>query len=158
MMQTKICPDCGAEYFAHIENCADCGTALLLPEERAKAQEEKKRCMDTTSENSVIVREGSLNWMDELSEVLINSGIPCVVKANDGCGKGCCGDTHHLMVSSEYAEKAIERIAVYYMELHPELKDSNEMINQGKCPACGYAAGADAVECPDCGLTLLIIE
>ena len=44
------------------------------------------------------------------------------------------------------------------MEIHPEIKDSRELITQGKCPACGSPVGSDAVECPDCGLMLLIIE
>ncbi len=33
------------------------------------------------------------------------------------------------------------------METHPEIRNSQELISQGKCPACGYRVAADAVEC-----------
>jgi hypothetical protein len=158
MTQNKICPDCSTEYFPHIERCADCGSVLLTPEENKKMQEEKKRCMEKSLENSVVVREGSLNWMNELYNVLIDSNISGVVNSDAGCKKGCCGDTYRLLVSSEDAEKASERIEEYCAEFHPELQASREMMSRGKCPACGSPVGPDAVECPDCGLTLLIIE
>ena len=63
-----------------------------------------------------------------------------------------------MLVSPENVEKANERIEEYCMEIHPEIKDSKELISQGKCPACSCAVDSDAVDCPDCGLTLLIIE
>jgi len=158
MSQIKICPNCRTEYFPHIECCADCGALLISPEENKMVQEEKKRCIDKDLENRVVVRAGSLKWMDELFNALINSGIPCVVNADDGCNKGGCRGTYRLLVSPEDAEKANERIEEYCMEIHPEIKASRELITQGKCPACGCLVGSDAVECPECGLTLLIIE
>ena len=158
MTQIKICPDCTTEYFPHIERCADCGSVLLTPEEIKKMLEEKKRCKDKSLENSVVVREGSLNWMNELYNVLIDSNISGVVNSDAGCKKGCCGDTYRLLVSAQDAEKASERIEEYCAELHPELQASREMMSRGKCPACGSPVSPDAVECHDCGLTLLIIE
>jgi hypothetical protein len=158
MSQIKICPDCQTEYFPHIECCADCGTLLLLPEEIKKVQVERKQCIDKDLANSVVVREGSSKWINELFNVLIDSNIPCVVNADAGCNKGCCGDTYRLLVSSQYFEKAQERIEQYCMEIHPEIKASKELISQGKCPACGCPVGSNAVECPDCGLILLIVE
>lgn len=158
MTQIKICPDCSTEYFPHIELCADCGLVLLTPEENKKMQEEKKRCMDQPPENAVVVREGSLTWMNELYSVLIESNISCVVNLDAGCKKGCCGDTYRLLVSSQDAEKASGRIEEYCAEIHPELQASREMMSLGKCPACGSPVSPDAFECQDCGLTLLIIE
>lgn len=155
MQQIKICPDCASEYYAHIENCADCGALLLMPEEVEKVQEEKKRCMEKALGDQVVVREGDLKWMGELYTVLIDSGIPCTILAG-GCNTGRCRDTHRLLVSSQDAEKAHERIEEYYTEIHPEIQASKEMLRQGKCPACGSPTGSDAVVCPDCGLTLLI--
>ena len=160
MSQTKICPDCRTEYYPHIECCADCGTLLISPDENKIVQEEKKRCSDKDLGDpvAVAVRAGSLKWIDELFKVLIDSGIPCVVNADAGCNKGGCRDTYRLLVSPENVEKANERIEEYCMEIHPEIKDSKELISQGKCPACSCAVDSDAVECPDCGLALLIVE
>ncbi|MBW2555103.1 MAG: hypothetical protein JRE20_13395 [Deltaproteobacteria bacterium] len=159
MSQTKICPDCRTEYYPHIECCADCGALLISPDESKMVQEEKKRCSDKDVGDQVqVVRAGSLKWIDELFNVLIDSGIPCVVNTDAGCNKGGCRDTYRLLVSPENVEKANERIEEYCMEIHPEIKDSKELISQGKCPACSCAVDSEAVECPDCGLTLLIIE
>ncbi len=158
MEQLKICPECACEYYAHIEHCADCGVVLLTQEEVKKAEEEKKLAMEKELENQVVVREGTLKWMRELYAVLIDSRIPCMITTDEGCNKGCCGSTHRLMVSSENAEKAYDRIEAYFMECHPEIKASQELARQGKCPACASPINSDANECPDCGLPLIILE
>jgi hypothetical protein len=158
MKQIKICPDCKTEYFPHIENCADCGAVLVSPEENKRAQDEKKQCMNKKVEDQVAVRKGDLNWMRELYTVLIDSGIPCLIHTDAECKKGSCAGTHQLLVSVQDAEKAKQRIEEYYAEIHPEIQASREMVSKGKCPACASPVGSDAVECPDCGLTLLIIE
>ncbi len=158
MQQIKICPDCSTEYFSHVQNCADCGAKLLWPEQYKRAQEEKKELMEKAVDNAVVVRQGDLKWMNELYNVVIDSGIPCAVHTDDGCKKGCCGDTCYLVVSPEDAQRAHQRIEEYFGEVHPEIRASNELVNQGKCPACGSPVDTDAVDCPDCGLTLLIIE
>ena len=157
MSEIKLCPNCRTEYFSHIECCADCGAALLSPEENIRAQEEKKRQVDKDSWTPVILRKGSLKWLDELHKVLIDSGIPCVVSGEEGCSKGGCGATYCLLVTSENAEVANDRVEEYCMKIHPEIKDSQELISQGKCPACGCSVSSDAADCPDCGLTLMIV-
>lgn len=158
MNLNKICPSCKAEYYPHIEKCADCGAVLLSPEEHRRAQEERKRTEEKAVENAVVVREGDLNWMSELKTVLLDSGIPCMLHSDAGCRKGCCGDTWRLKVSPEDLERAQESIEEYLMELDPEFRTSKELIGQGKCPACGSPVGTDARDCPDCGLPLLIVE
>lgn len=158
MNLNKICPHCECEFLPHILKCSDCGADLLLPEEYKKAQEERKRIEAKIVENMVVVREGDLDWMKELRTVLIDAGIPCAVQSDAGCKKGCCGTTCRLVVASEDHERARERIEEYYMEVSPELRASNELISEGKCPACGSPVGAVARECPDCGLPLLIVE
>jgi hypothetical protein len=158
MNRNKICPDCEVEYLPHIEKCADCGVALLLYEEHRQAQEEKKRLMEQAIENAAVVREGDLKWLGKLYNVLIDAGIPCAVISDIGCNKGCCGNKCQLIVSKEDIERAQESISDFYMEIHPELRASNELISQGKCPACGAPVDAGENECSDCGLTLLIIE
>ena len=158
MNLNKICPHCEAEYLPHIEKCADCGVDLLLPEEYKKAQEERKRIEEMTLSNMVVVREGDMDWLRELREVLIDAGIPCAVHFDAGCKKGCCGAECRLVVSSDDLERARERIEEYYMEVSPELRASNELLKEGKCPACGSSVGTDERECQDCGLPLLIVE
>jgi len=158
MNLNKICPDCEVEYMPHIDKCADCGAVLLLHEEHRRAQEERKRLAAKAIENAVVVREGDLKWLSELYNVLIDAGIACTV-TSDGCfNKSCRGAKCGLIVSEEDLERAQERIAEYFMEIHPELRASNELINQGKCPACGSPVGAEDKECSDCGLTLVVIE
>ncbi len=158
MKEVKICPDCLAEYFPQIETCADCGSALMLPEEVKKMKEEITLSADQALKSPVVIREGSLKWVNELFDVLRNSSIPCVVSTDDGCKKSCCGDTYRLLVSADDSVKANERIERYCGEIYPEIKASQEMISQGQCPACGCTVGSDRTECPDCGLVLLIIE
>ena len=157
MSEIKLCPNCRTEYFSHIERCADCGAVLLTPEENTIAQEEKKRQVDKDSWAPVSVRKGNLKWMNELRSVLTDSGIPCVVSGEEGCSKGGCGASYYLLVTSENAAVAHDRIEEYCMEMHPEIKDSHELISQGKCPACGCSVDAEAVDCPDCGLTLMVV-
>jgi hypothetical protein len=157
MNRNKICPDCEVEYLPHIEKCADCGKVLLLHEEHRQAREEKKRLAAKAIENSVVVREGDLKWMGELYNVLINAGIPCTVTSDAGCKKGCRPKCM-LIVSKDDFERAQESIAEYYMEIHPELRASNELISQGRCPACGSPVGTGDKECSDCGLMLVIVE
>lgn len=158
MNQNKICPECEIEYLPHIEKCADCGAVLLLHEEYRRSQEERKRLTEKFIENAVVVREGDLKWLGELYNVLIDAGIACTVTSDGSCNKGCCGAKCKLIVSSEDVERAQERIAEYFMEMHPELRASNELISQGKCPACGSPVGAGDNECSDCGLALVVIE
>ncbi len=158
MNRNKICPDCETEYLPHIEKCADCGVTLILHEEYRSVQEEKKRLAEKAVRNAVVVREGDLKWLDELCNVLIDAGIPCTVTSDSGCNKGRCGDKWQLIVSKEDVERAKERIEEYFMEMHPEIRASNELVSQGKCPACGSPVHAGANECPDCGLMLVIIE
>ncbi|MDD1749697.1 MAG: hypothetical protein LUO89_07455 [Methanothrix sp.] len=158
MNRNKICPQCETEYLPHIEKCADCGAVLLLPEEYINAKEEKKRLGEKAVENRAVVREGDLKWLSELRAVLIDAGIASAVQSDAGCKKGCCGATCRLVVSSGDLERAQERIEEYFMEMHPEIRASNELVSEGKCPACGSPVGTGATECPDCGLTLVFIE
>jgi hypothetical protein len=158
MNRNKICPACEVEYLPHIEKCADCGAALLLREEHARVQSERARLTAKAIEDAVVVREGDLKWLRELYRILIDAGIPCTVIADAGCNKGCCGAKCQLIVSAEDHERAQERITEYFMEMHPELRVSNELLSQGKCPGCSSPVGAGDIECPDCGLTLLLIE
>jgi hypothetical protein len=158
MSQNKICPECLAEYVPHMEKCADCGAVLLLPEELRRAQEERQRLREKAVENISVVREGDLDRLSELRAVLVDAGIAASVQAAADCGRGCCGGTHRLVVSSDDLDRAQESIEEYFMEGNPELRASKELLGAGKCPACGSPVGEQARECPDCGLPLVIVD
>jgi hypothetical protein len=111
-----------------------------------------------TIENAIVVRKGDLKWLGELYNALIDVGMPCTVIPDNACNKGCCGKQYQLIVSPEDLERAQERIAEYFMEIHPELRASNELLKQGKCPACGSPVGTSDNKCSDCGLMLVVIE
>jgi len=157
MNTNKICPACRAEYYPHIEKCADCGAVLLSAEEHKRALEERKRTEETAIANSVKLMEGDLSWMSELKTVLLDAGIPCMLQSDAGCRKGCCGTALQLKVSSSDLERAQETIEEYLMDLEPDLRTAKEMFGQGKCPACGSSVGSDNRACPDCGLPLIIV-
>jgi hypothetical protein len=157
-MDIKICPDCEIEYRSHVETCVDCGTALLHPEEHVRRKEEKRRCVEQALIDPVVVRQGEMKWIDELYQVLIESKVPCRVLADPSCGGNCRGGTWGLAVSRGDAERAVQRIEEYFIEVHPEAQVSQDRMSQGQCPACGSDVDPSAVECPDCGLTLLIVE
>jgi uncharacterized OB-fold protein len=158
MNLNKICPECETEYLPNMETCADCGEKLLLYEEYRNHQEQRRRLAEQAVSDSVVVRKGDPKWIDELRNVLINSGIPCAIDTEDGCNKRCCGGEWRLMVDKEDLEKAQSRIEDYFREIHPEAKVSSDLESQGKCPACGYSLSPDAEECPDCGLQFVIDE
>jgi uncharacterized OB-fold protein len=157
MSGNRICPECGTEYLPEIARCADCGAALLTVEELERAREEKERLMAAAVPNEYSIREGDLNWMQELYAVLIDSGIPCSVRSDAACKKGGSSKCR-LVVSAGDVERAQERIEEYFMEMHPEIRASREMASQGRCPACGSPVGDGDRDCPDCGLPLVIIE
>lgn len=154
----KICPRCRSEYYPHVETCAGCGAVLLSAEEHAGRQEAKRRCLEQPLEDPVALREGEARWMEELHGVLIDEGIPCRLHSDPECRRGCCGGTCRLLVSRRDAERADGRIEEYFAEIHPEVRASRELLSRGKCPACQGDVEADAIECPDCGLILLITE
>jgi hypothetical protein len=165
MSEIKICPECRTEYFPHIEHCADCGALLLSPGDQQMEKVEKKDKKDKKLSGDeglqapvVVVREGSVKWIDELFGVLVDANINCLVNADNECKKSCCGSICRLLVSLKDFKRAHERIEKYLSELHPEIRASEELAQQGKCPACGSPVNAGALECADCGLTLLIVE
>lgn len=156
MSQIKICPECNTEFFQHVQNCTDCGAALVLPEENQKIQDARNKCKEDMLDNAIPVKEGDLDWINELYNMLLDASVPCVIKANIGCG--CSGHPYSLLVSADVSERANELIEEHYAHVHPEIEASNELVNQGKCPACESPVGPNDQECRDCGLTLMITE
>ncbi len=108
-------------------------------------------------EEWVVIREDTQDWTKELADMLTEKGVPTLLKLAPGCSAGTCGCKFQLMVPKENLQEALENVDEYYIITHPELKESKEWEDQDRCPACGHHVGKDAMECPDCGL-LLIIE
>jgi len=143
--ETKICPECGAEYFAHIVNCASCEVQLIRPDE--------KRQLPKAEGELVCVDEGDYDRATELARELKKQGVPCEV-LNMSKGKSCSsGGGFGLFVPMSIARQTVGMIEALMLRLHPELIEAEARLEAGLCPACG-APASGAAECSDCGLNL----
>ena len=106
----------------------------------------------------VPIKEDMTEWIQELSKMLFENDIPSRIALAPGCSAGTCGCRYILLVNEKDVRVALESIEEHYMELHPEIRESNEWVDQGRCPACGHHVGKDAKECSDCGLVLIFEE
>ena len=113
---------------------------------------------DEPHEEWVAVKEDMREWIQELSHMLSERGISSHIALAPGCSAGTCGCTFILLVAKKDVQAALGGIEEYYMLLHPEIRESQEWVDQGRCPACGHHVSADARECSDCGLPLIIEE
>lgn len=155
-MDVRICPKCRAEYYSHITKCADCGTPLKsLDEIKAGGIEAR---VEGSVDGWVEIRHDAKGWIDELSELLIEGGVPARVELAEGCRAGSCGAQYRLLVPGIAADDAMQMIEDYFVEMHPEAGQADEWATEGKCPACGHLVDAAMKECPDCGLALKIEE
>jgi len=146
--QTKVCPDCGAEYFAYVKECNRCSVALVSPEEMmggAPMPPKKKH----PAEGLICVEEGSYERANELAWQLREKGFEVTVLRAPA---GSCGGGFGV-----YAEQAIARDVARYRDellrnLNAGLDEAEAKLRQGICPACGAALMGSSEECPDCGL------
>ncbi len=113
---------------------------------------------EETHDQWVIIKEEAQEWVQKLSDMLSENDIPSRIALAPGCSAGQCGCQFILMVTKKDVQAALVSIDEYYMILHPEIKESQEWVNQGRCPACGHHVGTDARKCSDCGLLLIIEE
>src|SRR3972149_6360848 len=137
--KTKLCPECGSEYYAHISACADCGVPLKMPEEFVKKNDNKPDVTAHLNDEWVAIREEE------------REGISSKIALAPGCSTGKCGCRYLLLTAKTDARTAHDCIEEYHTEKHPEIKTSREWESEGKCPACGYSVSPDTKECPDCG-------
>jgi hypothetical protein len=160
--QVKVCPECEAEFFAHIEECNGCAVKLITPEELKHIQAsddlavaEGQGTRDEFGE-MVCVDKGTPNRVTELKAMLAKKGIECEITAEDNGSPSCKGSTRLLLLAPKTAEDvSIRLIDDHWQRLHPELLDSGRLASVDNCPACGHNTGG-ASECQDCGLTLRI--
>ncbi len=149
--QVKLCPECGAEYFAHITECGNCEVALVFPEELKKGSAPKPR-----GEGDLVpIMQGELQRMKEIAHGLKAKEIECQVLNAGGGGSSCSsGSGYAVFVHQATVREAVKAADEVYRKLHPELDEMDERYRQGQCPACGADARNAPGVCPDCGLNL----
>ncbi|MDR4509284.1 MAG: hypothetical protein MRJ65_13835 [Candidatus Brocadiaceae bacterium] len=118
----------------------------------------KTQILEEAHEEWVVIKEDMKDWIQELSHMLSENDICSRITLAPGCNTGKCGSKFILLVTKKDVHAALAHIEEYYMELHPEIRESQEWVAQGRCPACGCHVGADARECSDCGLLFIIEE
>lgn len=145
--QTKICPDCGAEYFAYVKECNRCLSELVPAEEmRGPAPSNAKR---HPSDGLVCIEDGSYERANELAWQLREKGFDATVLRAPAAS---CGGGFGV-----YVEQGIAREAALYRDelarkLNGGLEEAEAKLRAGICPACGAALMGSSEECPDCGL------
>lgn len=146
----KICPECGAEYFPHISECGGCAVKLIYPEEKDAWKKDLPKGEGTL----VCIEEGTIERVTEFARALRAEGISSeVLKAV--AGKSCStGGDYGLFVEQNVARHAAQAIDEYIDRLYPELRQAEERMESGLCPACGSPVKQTDQECPDCGLYL----
>ena len=154
-MDVKLCPQCGAEYFAHITECAECKVPLQRPEE---LERERAGFVSEVGEDAVPIMEAKMSELKEVRRLLDKEGIKSYINHSSGCKPGGCNSTSVLFVGKGNAEAAVSFLQKHFAPNNPEHSDHEEDITEDQCPACGFHAGVDAIECPDCGLALVFNE
>lgn len=156
---TKICPQCDAEFYAHINECNGCNVALVSPDALASngaaAMPEAPAGGDVSTEDLrlVSIEQGDIAKIDELHRALSARGVPSEV-INASAAAGSCGGAFLLQVPEYIKETAVAAIDAHWQTLHPELKDAMDREESGECPACGFKLDLTPDSCPDCGLSL----
>jgi hypothetical protein len=78
----KICSNCGEEYSLEALTCAECGGALVFP------QEYEKRSVPLEEEEAkVLIRQGAVSYLRELGGLLKKNGIRSDIQFH-GCPPG----------------------------------------------------------------------
>jgi ribosomal protein L40E len=78
----KICSSCGAEYSLEAVTCADCGGNLVFPQEY-----ERRSVPLEEAEEAILIRQGSVDYLRELGELLQKNGIRAAIRFH-GCPPG----------------------------------------------------------------------
>ncbi len=150
---TKQCPECGAEYYAHIEVCGSCDVKLLSSQDISEG-----RINPTSISALVCIMEGPIDRLKEISHGLDLAGFESRIlnakSEDDGdcCATGCGSDTFGIYLSQSVAEKAASVARDLQNRMYPEIAEMEDQISQGNCPACGHSIEFALKECPDCGL------
>jgi hypothetical protein len=154
----KLCPSCRTEYLPVATRCADCDVDLVHRD--AVAAEAEHLATFPPASELECVRVAPIAWIHALSEALQQRGVAHRVEhasaedAPDGQRPEVFGNAQlfGLYVQSEHAPAARDLDGVIAAQVLPEEAPALAEGEAEMCPACGTALGADAIECPDCGL------
>ena len=149
MEDVKVCPECGAEYFAHVASCRACEVELVCPGEKAHPEKKPRQEEDPL----VCIEEGALDKAKGVHADLKSLGFDSKV-LNVGGGVSCSSAVYGVFVNQSAAGPALKRLEELLHKRHPELKVMEEKISDGRCPACGSPLYYAVYECPECGLNL----
>lgn len=152
-MDTKTCPECGAEYFSHVATCKHCGVELVSAADTATPQASAPPD-DCNEEVLVCIEECRLDRAQELAGALEQIGFQSKVLKMDST-KACGQDAAYgVFVAEHSSDEALRKLDEHWGKLYPELKDAGQRTNAGQCPACGADVRDSPDKCPDCGLNL----
>lgn len=146
--QTKVCPDCGAEYFAYVKECNRCSVELVAPEALtggAAAPRKKQH----PSEGLVCIDEGSYEQANDLAWQLREKGLDVTVLRSPA---GSCGGGFGVFVEQSIAKEAARQRDELLKKLNTGLDEAEAKLRKGICPACNALLMGSSEECPDCGL------
>jgi len=180
---TKICPRCNAEYYAHIEMCADCeiplvdpmtgerGDTIIVDGKELTPPPSSIAGIDPLTAPAGVTTVGGvegLNDDEEFEVKYVDSGPTSRLKELTNVLKAAgidsaiippppnmCSSNKVLVVRAEEIDTAMKVVQQHWKTVHPELAAAMSDAEEGLCPACGAMVG-DAKECFDCGLTLVI--
>lgn len=165
--ELRYCLDCEEEYRAEIEQCADCGAALITGLAFQAMQDEKDRVLAGRSmeihpdDELVTVRKGQIVQMKGLQNLLAKASLPSILSNNaSDCGKSCFGAEVQLKVRKEDVEEVTALLEAEHVRTTSlaEYDTSSAGIvfdttaEQATCPACGCSFPTSDGSCPDCGL------
>ena len=89
----NYCPDCGEEYRAGFDTCADCGVPLIsgvakLDEARRQDPGAPSYSMDiSTADELVTIQTGKLGYIKSLQHILKSEQVPSLL-ASENSSKG----------------------------------------------------------------------
>ncbi|MFZ1282186.1 MAG: hypothetical protein WAR59_15215 [Ignavibacteriaceae bacterium] len=160
--EIKVCPNCGTEYYSHIQQCVDCSVDLVY-----KNNNEISSSIDESVE-LVLIRTDEALFIKEFQRKLDEIGIQSIINVEytpqhkSSHGHFGTGSYYAIYVSKEYEEKAraLEH-SLWTKELEQDNLKQVIILNKENnqyCPACNAFVGIDAKECPSCGLFLSVTE
>ncbi|MBT8347377.1 MAG: hypothetical protein KJO28_13855 [Desulfofustis sp.] len=90
---SNYCPECGEEYRAGFDTCADCGVALIsgikkLDEVRQQDTGPSSYSMDISTDDDLIaIHTGKLGYIKSLQHILKSEQVPSLL-ASENASKG----------------------------------------------------------------------